>query len=298
MLSLLHACLPLQRCLWSAGVLFLLAQCDQPEHRHEPQVAVQATSLDRGQVTTYERGRFSSLLTGAGRSWMPTNDEEKELAESLLNRLKASGLERKVAEAVLAEARVMQTEAVLEVVKALLQSSDAEIRAQALMMLDGSETGVVLPLLEQGLADADVEVRRLAMELAWTVQSPMVEKLVSRGLQEGDETIRQTALQVGLRQGGVIAERTLAAGLGSGYEDLGAASLALLENDLGKSRMPLAFGALDHPSAAVREDARDMLFFLFHERFPDRATAASWWEQNHARYDEDLVLKESSVVNQ
>ena len=276
-----------------ATVPLLLTQCGDKPVAPVADKNEALSSRVKGEVTRYDQGRYGALLSGGGRMLLPKNEEEKTRVQALLARLNSEGLSKGTCEAVLAEARTLETEAMLDVVKALLASPEADIRAQALMMLDGAESGAVLPALEQGMKDADLDVRRLAMELALTVQSPMVEGMVTRGMADKDETIRQTALQVGLRQGGVIAERTLASGLGSPHEDLGAASLALLENELSKARMPLALGALDHPSLSVREDARDMLFFLFHERFPDRATAQAWWERHQAEYDENLVLNEA-----
>jgi hypothetical protein len=282
------------RVLGLAIAIVLLTHCgDRPEKVAETKEMPEVSSRQGREVAVFEQSRYGGLLSGGGKTLLPASADERELARALLTKLRSEGLGGQAALSVLAEARVMETEAILEVIQALLASPEADIRAQALMMLDGAESGSVLPVLEKGLDDADLDVRRLAMELALTVQSPMVEKMVNQGLVDADETIRQTALQVGLRQGGALADRTLASGIASAHEDLGAASLALLENELNKARLPLALSALEHPAESVREDARDMLFFLFHERFPDRATAAAWWQQNQARYDPDLVLTEA-----
>lgn len=243
-----------------------------------------------GSIVTYQRGKYSAGLSGTGGEFLPVSAEEAELSRRLLSRLAPANGEKKVFEEVLTEARTMESRLILDVAEKVLESHDPDIRAQGLMLVDGVTTGEILPLIEKGLRDTNLDVRQLAMETALPVKSPSVEKLVVEGLRDSDMTIRQTALQVGTNQAGEIAERTLVAGIASPHEDVGMSALALAENELSKRLLPAVIGALEHPSLEVRESARETLYFFFHEPFPTRQAAESWWNQNQSQYDNDLVF--------
>jgi hypothetical protein len=242
-------------------------------------------------VVSYERSKYSVGLTGIGGEFMPVSEDERRLHAQLIERLQDSKGRRQVYEEVLAEARAMESELILAVAMQILESPEAEIRAQGLMLIDGVSDSAVLPLIEKGYGDADLDVRQLAMETALAVRSPEVEGLVLRGLADEDETIRQTAFQVGLNQEGEVAERALVSGIASSHEDLGLAALAMAENELSKKLLPAVIEALDHRSVAVKEAAREMMYFFFHENFQSRADAATWWAQNQGDYAENLVYE-------
>lgn len=240
-------------------------------------------------VVTYERGRFSASLSGSMGGFGAVTDEEREVQSRLLEQLQNNPKDKAVYEEVLAEARTMESELILGIAMKILESPDAEIRAQGLMLVDGVSDGAVVPLLEKGYDDVDLDVRQLAMESALAVRSPEVERLMTRGLADQDETIRQTAFQVGLNQEGELAERALVVGMSSPYEDLGLSALAMAENELSKRLLPSVFKALDHPSPEVKESAREMMYFFFHETFQSGTEAARWWGSNGRYYDDDLV---------
>lgn len=240
-------------------------------------------------VTVYERGKYSSGISAVGDTFAAVTDEERALQIQLLERMDKGSGNRAVLEDVLAQARTLESEVILPVAFKVLESPDADIRAQGLMLVDGVSDGAVVPLLEKGYEDADLDVRQLAMELALVVRSPEVEPLMNRALVDEDETIRQTGFQVGLNQEGEIAERALVQGMASSYEDLGLSALAMAENELSKRLLPSVFKALDHPSLEVKESAKEMMYFFFHESFNSGTEAAQWWSSNGRFYDDDLV---------
>jgi hypothetical protein len=242
-------------------------------------------------IVSYERSKYSVGLTGSGGEFVPVSEEERKLHARLIERLEKSQGRREVFEEVLAEARSMESELILAVAMQVMESPDAAIRAQGLMLIDGVSDGVVLPLIAKGYGDEDLDVRQLAMETALAVRSPEVEGLVVQGLADADETIRQTAFQVGLNQEGEVAERALMNGMASPYEDLGLAALAMAENELSKKLLPSVIQALDHRSAEVREAAREMMYFFFHENFSSRGDAAAWWAKNQKDYADNLVYE-------
>jgi HEAT repeat protein len=241
-------------------------------------------------VVVYQRSRYSDPGQGAAGDFGPVTEEERELSLRLLARLRERPTDRKAHEEVLAEARTMESRLLLELAAKILESPDAEIRAQGLMLVGGRTGGEILPLIEKGLEDAELDVRQLAMETALTVKSPAMEKLVMERLGDSDLTIRQMALQAGVNQEGEVAERTLAAGMASPHEDVGLASLALAETVLSKRTLPAVIGALESGSGEVRESAREALYFFFHERFESRTAAEAWWRANGGQYDENLVF--------
>jgi hypothetical protein len=243
-----------------------------------------------GSLVTYPRSRYSAGLSGTGGEFLPVSAEEAELSSRLLSRLAMANGQKSIFEEVLAEARTMESRLILEVAEKVLESNDPDIRAQALMLVDGVTTGEILPLIEKGMKDANLDVRQLAIETALPVKSPGVEKLVVEGMLDSDMTIRQTALQVGINQKGELAERALVAGIASQHEDVGMSALALAENELSKRLLPAVMGALEHSSNEIRESARETLYFFFHESFASRQAAERWWTQNQSQYDNDLVF--------
>lgn len=285
---------PLGRVVIFGFLLVGMGACRKaPPVNNQDLLSTESVQLPEGShpqaVTTYQKGKYSSGLAGVGDTFADVTDEERALQIQLLQRVDGAKGNRAVLEDVLAEARTLESKVILSIAFKVLESPDAEIRAQGLMLVDGMSDGAVVPLLEKGYDDADLDVRQLAMELALIVRSPEVERLMNRALNDEDETIRQTGFQVGLNQEGEIAERALVQGMASSYEDLGLSALAMAENELSKRLLPSVFKALDHPSLEVKENAQEMMYFFFHEKFSNGAEAAQWWGSNGRYYDDDLV---------
>jgi hypothetical protein len=242
-------------------------------------------------VVEYERSKYSPQMQPTGAEFGEITEEEKEVAKGLLDRLDAAGGRRRVYEKVLEEARLLTSELILDLAFKILESPDADIRAQGLMLVDGITDEKVVTLLEKGFQDVDLDVRQLAMETALILKSPKVENLVVKGLGNDDQTIRQTAFQLGLNQEGELAERTLVSSIQSPHQDLGMAGLTMAENQLSKGLVPTVFGALSHPAEEVRENAKEMLFFFFHKNFSSPSEAESWWRENQQHYDDQMVYE-------
>jgi hypothetical protein len=256
-----------------------------------PVVPSQPLGKHASTVVEYERSKYSPSVQPTGAEFGEITEDEKEMAKTLLGRLDAAGGRRQVYEKALEEARLLTSELILDLAFKILESPDADIRAQGLMLVDGITDEKVVSLLEKGFQDADLDVRQLAMETALILKSPKVENLVVKGLGDNDQTIRQTAFQLGLNQEGEMAERTLVSSIQSPHQDLGMAGLTMAENQLSKGLVPTVFGALSHPSAEVRENAKDMLFFFFHRDFSSPAQAESWWRENQQHYDDQMVYE-------
>lgn len=272
--------------------LTALAGCGKKEESAKgPSLDDVGVAKTKPSVVVYDRSKYSGSGQSGPSDFGPETEEEKAVSQRLLRRLREKPGNRKAQEEVLAEARTLESPLVLPVANEILDSPDADIRAQGLILVDGRTGPEILPLIEKGLNDPELDVRQLAMETALTVRSPAMEKVVMERLSDSDMNIRQTALQAGVNQGGEVAERTLAKGIDSPHEDLGLAALALAENNLTKRQLPSVIGALENPSDEVRETAKDMLYFFFHESFDSRAAAEKWWQANQGLYDNDLVYE-------
>lgn len=261
--------------------------------------ALKNSHQQRLPATHFMRGKYAGSIrldpTGVDAA---ETDEERRRAEALVARLRDGRLPAGQAREIMAEARQLDTAAVLRVAEPLLQHPDEDVRAEALMLADGAASAAALPLLWRGLQDTSADIRALAMETALQVSDPAVQPLVDAGLNDPSEAVRQFALQTGANQDGQIRDDTIVKGLASPHEDLALAALAEAEATPGKSILPHVIGVLDHKSAEVRESAHEMLFLLLGESFSSAAQARAWWAANQGKFDDDLVLADLARIEE
>ncbi len=289
--------------------LLLLAACDRTERQAgSVPPAGERASGDAGlklnrqhklPASHFMRGKFtgSISLDPTGSDAVETG-EERRRAEALIARLQGGQTSPGQAREIMAEARQLDTAAVLRVAEPLLQHADEDVRAEALMLADGASTTAALPLLRHGLQDASPDIRALAMEAVRQINDPAVQPLVDAGLDDPSEAVRQFALQAGSGQDGQIREDTFLKALASPHEDLALAALAEAEATPDKNILPHVIGALGHKSAEVRESAHEMLFLLLGESFSSASQARAWWAANKSKFDDDLVLADLARIEE
>lgn len=242
-------------------------------------------------MVTFERGRYytPTVTNDAARTFAPASDEERRRAQALRNELrKAKNLQE--IQQHLAEARTLESDAMLGVVQDLQKHGDAEVRTLALTLIEGVNSPAVVAPLRNALSDSSAEVRIQAMEVAQHVVDPALRDVLLQAMEDENISVRQLALQAARNQGPEFYELAVARAATSPKEDLAAAGLALIEATPSKKTIGLVMRGLDHVSPKVRDQAHEMLFLTTHQSFPTSASAQAWWKQNAAAFDDDLVI--------
>lgn len=248
-------------------------------------------------ATEFSRGAYagSIRLAPAGVDAEET-EEEKRLADALVARARGGQITPQAARDLMADARQLQTRAILRVAEALMGSPDEAVRAEALMLADGATSAAAVPLLWRGLADSSPDIRSLAMETAQQLEDKSIQPFVEAGLQDDNEAVRQFAMQAGARQESQTRVDTIVKGLGSTHADVALAALAEAQASPSKSLLPHVIKALGHRSTEVKEAAHEMLFLLLGESFSSAGQAGSWWSANQNLFDDDLVLADLARI--
>ena len=248
-------------------------------------------------ATQFSRGAYagSIRLAPAGVDEAETEDEKRK-ADALVARARGGNITSQAARDLMAEARQLQTSAILRVAEALLGSPDEAVRAEALMLADGATGPAAVPLLWRGLGDQSPDIRALAMETAQQLEDASIQPFVEAGLQDDNETVRQFALQAGTRQESQTRTNTIVTGLNSAHADVALAALAEAQAAPSKNLLPHVIKTLGHRSPEVKEAAHEMLFLLLGESFSSANQAGSWWSAHQNLFDDDLVLSDLARI--
>jgi hypothetical protein len=256
-----------------------------------PGLSKAGPAADRRPAVRFQRSKYASSPTSAGGANLDLLEtpEERERALQIISRLEAVWGNRTAVGNLMAEARLLETNAILRVAEKLAGHPDEDIRAEAVMLADGSTSTAVLKLLGEVMKDPSPDVRRLAMESALRVEDPATRSVINQGLLDEDLGVRQLAFHVAMNQQEEIRQDVVMRALESPLADLAAAALVEAEAKPSKAMLPKVIEALGHSSAEVREQANEMLTLWFHENFSGPDQAAQWWRQNAGTYDDDLV---------
>lgn len=282
----------------SISVLLLLLAAGLTSCREKPVAVASSEEADvpgyrvhRSSVVEYRRGRGFSAASSNVRSnatFAPTTSEETRAAHALAGRLNAATTRKEVAD-VFAEARALQSDALLNVVKAAMQKADEDTKVEALTMIDGVDSPAITPLLASALRDPSLEVRLQAMEAAQKLQGEGVKDLALTAMQDEDLNVRQLGFDTGTKQDPETREEIIRTAALSPNEDLALASMALLEASPSKNTIATVIGALGHTKPKVREQAHEMLFLLLKQDFKSTSAAKTWWQQYQGAFDDNLV---------
>lgn len=282
----------------AATVGLLLSSCG--DKRVEPVAAVDAPTPSKAMkpsqgdpVVRYAQGRFSNSgqqLLGKVSRVAPATPEESTVAKQLAERLKLSLGNRLVEEEVRSAAAALETDAVIEVAKALLDSPNADTRAAAIQLLAGSDSPVAVALLNQAFGDADADLRQLAFQSAAVLPPDQLETGLLKGLDDSELGVRQAAFQAATAQAGPTADRAVQKGVNSSHADITLAALTHLEVAMQKAEVPTVINALGHSNPQVRELASEILGTLTYQSFAAAPQAKQWWQENQHHFDQDLVV--------
>ena len=250
-----------------------------------------AFRVNRSSVVEYRRGRGYSAASAnvrANTTFAPATSEETKAAHALAGRLNLATTRKDVAD-IFSEARTLQSDALLDVVKAALKKTDVDTKVEALTMIDGVDSPAITPVLASALSDPSLEVRLQAMEAAQKLQGEGVKDLALTAMQDEDLNVRQLGLQTGLKQDPETRKEIISTAVLSPKEDLALASMAMLEATPSKNTINLVISALGHNRPKVREQAHEMLFLLLKQDFRSSTAAKSWWQQYQGAFDDNLV---------
>jgi hypothetical protein len=246
----------------------------------------------RHSTVSFHRSKYASLSAGPASADFDLTEtaQEREQALRIIERLDASWGNGEAVKDLMAEARLLETNAILRVAEKLMSHPDEDIRAEALMLADGATSTASLKLFSDAMTDSSADIRRLAMETALQLVDPATRGLIDLGLQDGDQGVRQLAFHLAMNQHDELRQDVVSQSLGSFQEDLALAALVEAEAMPSKRILPQVVQSLAHASPEVRESAQEMLSLLFHEDFTSAEQAAAWWKANASQYDEDLVF--------
>ncbi len=238
----------------------------------------------------YLRQQLADDGMPAARKAGPLQNDERALLQNLITQAKA----KPAADAalhIIDQARELNSIEVLPLVSAMLAHADADVRGNALSLLEGLGDLAVIPVVNTAMKDSDAEVRLQAIEAAGRITSPDLAPILLNALGDADLSVRQLAFQAGMRQDDASRMKIIEQAVKSPVEDVAQAGVSILEAQPSKSSVPLLMDALSSPSSFIRERAHDILGLTFHENFTNTDGAKAWWQQNHSNYDETLVLK-------
>jgi len=179
---------------------------------------------------------------------------------------------------------------VMELLRQLQTHPDPEVRARALVEMEGIVDPAVLPMVSTALSDSNPDVRLQALEVLDRADPSLDSKSPLVGaMSDADSNVRQLALHVGLGKSTLVRQDVIAAAAGSRHADVVIPALSVMESEPDKRNVPLFFNALSHPEPEVREVAQDTLALTFHEVFQSAAQGRAWWATNQNRYSQNLV---------
>ncbi len=224
----------------------------------------------------------------------PSATESRQL-QDLSERL-AKATDRAAFLAIVDEARDIRCSGVLGLVDGLLAAADPEVRGQAIGMLEGVTSPGILPLVAKVAADPDTDVRLEAVTVAAAMKRGEAMPILLKGMEDEDGNVRQTALCGALDLEPPHRIGALKVAAASPREDVAVAGLAFIEAEPNPDTVPAVLQALDHGSAAVRQQAHEIVALTFHQEFPTGVEALAWWEKNKGNYDENLVLLDAAAT--
>jgi hypothetical protein len=164
-----------------------------------------------------------------------------------------------------------------------------EIRLKALELLAGNIAPEILPALELARSDADESVRAASLLAAGQVRDPGLIRFLQPAIEDASPAVRLAILRAVEDQTVTAKQTVFGMALKSSHADLAEAALGELEVDARPSTVPLIIEGLNTPDAAIREEVRFALEFLFDREFESADEALKWWGENRHRYDDDLV---------
>lgn len=274
--------------------------CEKKEPMDRPQIQETKKSesvsskiqQQRHTTVSFQRSKYASTFPSpaAGSFDLPETAEERELALAIIRRLELSWGDGEAVRDLMAEARLLETNAILRVAEKLMDHPDEDIRAEALMLADGAGSTAAMKLFTTAMGDTSPDIRRLAMETAQQLIDPSTRGLIETGLGDVDQGVRQLAFHLAMNQQEEIRQEAIVYSLSSPTEDLALVGMVEAEATPSKALLPKVIEALSHPSLEVRESAHEMLALMFHETFENAELAKQWWRENSNQYDDDLVF--------
>lgn len=279
--------------LLSLPLAFCLTGCGDAEEKPAETQAPGAALKPSTTVANYTRSPFSnadpSQSAGPAAS-LPNDDAAADQAITALLEKASPSLAAEEALQLIDSARAYPSAKVCDLVLALLRHPNAEVRGQALTLVEGHEAPRIVEVVRASLADRDPAVRLQGVEVLKHLRSPEAEPVFLAALDDTDSNVRMLAFASALEVSDSFRGKTLDAAATSRHADVAGSALTFLEATLTKQQLPQFFTALDHPAESVRTIAYERLFLTVDKKFSSAAEALAWWKANQHRFDEDLVM--------
>jgi HEAT repeat protein len=277
---------------------FLLSGCgdDKPEPPVTAQPSVKPVAPVDRSVVTYERGEYytPSVSNHAARAFTDISAEEMKTAKQVRENLRGMTDIGEIQQQ-LAEARMLESVALMDVVDDLLAHQNPDVRTLALTLIEGINAPQVVQALRRVAKDPSDDVRIQVAEVAQHVVDPSIYDLLLDMMEDENISVRQLALNAARNQGEAAEAQAIARAATSPREDMAAAGLTLIEARPSKKTIDLVMRGLDHNSVNVRQQAHEMLFLVTHQSFNNAAAARAWWRIHQNVFDDDLVILDTEV---
>lgn len=176
-------------------------------------------------------------------------------------------------------------------VAAYLASEDLAVRQSALAVLAASGSEGLAFAWEAVKDGRDPAATLAVMRIAASKGGEDLATVLKDGMQASHPQIRYDAMELVEPLQGRDEEtrrEVLAAAASSSDPAVASAAVGQLTHDPRKADLGILFDFLDHPDAGISATARGTIDFLIDAEFKTRAEAAAWWEQNAARFDDEL----------
>lgn len=166
-----------------------------------------------------------------------------------------------------------------------------QVHEAVIAILSGNTSVEILPVLSIATAQESPDTRELALMASGHVRSPKVAEFLGQSVNDPSALVRMTVLDAVEKHPSGTKEKVWALALGSEFDDLALAAIDEVNVHIKKNRIPILIEAANSPNRKVRAQALQDLTFILGQRFDDAGSASSWWSQNAANFDSDLVEK-------
>ena len=177
-------------------------------------------------------------------------------------------------------------------VKALVKSGEAPNELLALELLRDMDPEQAWPVLNELLGSQSAQVRAESVELASEFDDDNTAAFLTRAVIDSSVFVGYTVLEKVEELPRREREQVWRAAVLEAPADVGAAVLGDMEVESNHNSVDIIIEGLNSQVEDTREESREILDFIFDQRFDSATAASKWWQENRSKYDRDLVEKE------
>jgi tetratricopeptide (TPR) repeat protein len=235
--------------------------------------------------------RLHNKIKRKKHSYKPVNTGVPEI-DSVAEELKGMSISEDKIE-LLDQLDDVDSPALPELVKSVLDDDDPEVRLAALELLEDKKKGEIADCLNKALDDPDEDVREYAATLLYGIEDKEeAADLLIKTMDDSSENVREAGFDVVTDKEPDVQLPVFEQTIHSPYKDIKENTAdAILDIPSHKSVTTL-FEGLKDPDQEFVEYVNSKLDYLFGKEFKNYDEAINWWNKNKDKFDEDLFDKD------